>query len=159
MDVEHTALPVTLIGLGTIGISFAALYLKYSQATVSVYDPRPDLDEHVKSLLPGYLDTANPELSVETLLARNRLKICKSLEVACDRAVVVQEQGPENLAFKTSLWKQVMNLVSPTTHLWSSTSGIPASKQNADLNDKSRLLVVHPFNPPHMFVLGIRPAL
>lgn len=150
MASDQTAIPIALIGLGSIGISFAALYLKYSQATISVYDPRSDLNDHVRSILPVYLDTDDPRLSVDRLISENRLKICDTLEETCRDAAIVQEQGPENLSFKTSIWKQVIELVSPTTHLWSSTSGIPASRQVAELDDKSRLLVLHPFNPPHM---------
>jgi len=155
MAQTNTAIPVTLIGAGTIGISFAALYLKHSQATVSIYDPRPDLNEHVKSILPGYLDTTDKEYTVDSLIASKRLRICSSLKEACKEAVIVQEQGPENLGFKTSVWKEVLDLVSPETHLWSSTSGIPASQQGAELAEtgKHRLLVCHPFNPPHLMPL------
>jgi len=148
---------VTLIGLGAIGISFASLHLKHSESIVSVYDPRPDLESHLQSVLPVYLDAGedNASLSVASLLSSGRLRICSSLESACTDATIVQEQGPENLAFKKSTWAQVVRLVSPITHLWSSTSGIAASLQGQDLDAsaQSRLLVVHPFNPPHLMPL------
>ncbi|KAH8891797.1 hypothetical protein GQ53DRAFT_746285 [Thozetella sp. PMI_491] len=146
---------MALIGLGSIGISFAALFLKFSKATVAVYDPRPDLEQHIRSILPVYLDSEDAALSVESLISASRLRIATSLEDACAGATIVQEQGPENLAFKASVWEKVAKVVGADTHLWSSTSGIPASKQVADLDDsiKSRLLVVHPFNPPHIMPL------
>jgi len=153
MSSKITAVPITLVGLGSIGISFAALYLKYSQASVSVYDPRPDLEEHIRSVLPVYLDTSDEAFSIDTLIANKRLHICSSLEDACKDAVVVQEQGPENIAFKKSIWAKLIDMIPPTAHMWSSTSGISASKQVADLHDKSRLMVVHPFNPPHIMPL------
>ena len=34
--------------------------------------------------------------------------------------------------------------------LWSSTSGIPASAQNKHMKDRTRLVVVHLYNPPHV---------
>lgn len=148
-----TAVPITLIGLGSIGISFAALYLTHSAATVSVYDPRPDLDTHITSILPGYLDSSDPELAVEHLISSGRLRVCSSLKDACKDAFIVQEQGPENPAFKISTWKQVVKLVSSDTHMWSSTSGIPASQQVSEIDDKSRLLIVHPYNPAHIMPL------
>lgn len=153
MSSTQTALSITLIGLGSIGVSFAALYLKYSQALVSVHDPRPDLDEHIRSVLPVYLDTSDQEFSIDALIANKRLRICSSLEDACRDAAIVQEQGPENLAFKKAIWSKVISLVPATAHLWSSTSGIPASQQVTDIDDKSRLIVVHPFNPPHIMPL------
>lgn len=144
---------VTLIGLGTIGISFAALHIKYSSAIVSVYDTRPDLEEYINLVFPGYIDSEDAALSLTQLRLTGRLKICSSLEDACQNATVVQEQGPENLSFKRSIWPQVEKLVSDTTHLWSSTSGIGASLQVQDMKDQTRLLVVHPFNPPHVMPL------
>ena len=152
MSSDHTH-RICLIGVGAIGVSFAALHLRYSSAVVSIYDTRKDLKQHLESVLPGYVDSQAPELSVPQLLASGRLLLCASLEEACQSATIVQEQGPENPTFKQSIWPQVEQLVSPTTHLWSSTSGIPASVQSRYMNDKSRLLVVHPFNPPHILPL------
>lgn len=147
---EHVA----LIGLGSIGISFAALYLRYTNSTVSVLDTRPDLEEHISSVLPGYINCPDdPSFSISRLRDTGRLRICSSLEEVCQGATIVQEQGPENLDFKKSTWQKVEKLVSPNAHLWSSTSGIAASLQNRDMADKTRLLVVHPFNPPHIMPL------
>lgn len=147
---EHVA----LIGLGSIGISFAALYLRYTRGTVSVFDTRPDLDQHISSVLPGYINCPDdPSFSITQLREAGRLRISSSLEEACKGATIVQEQGPENLEFKKSTWKEVEKYVSPSTHLWSSTSGIAASLQSQNMLDKTRLLVVHPFNPPHIMPL------
>lgn len=147
---ERPSHVIALIGLGSIGISFAALHLKHSNASLRVYDSRPDLDHYVASVLPAYLDRS---LSVDSLIISGRLKLCSTLEEACTGASIVQEQGPENLRIKVSLWSRVLEVVSQDTHLWSSTSGIPASEMVQDLKDKSRLLVIHPFNPPHIMPL------
>lgn len=146
-------LHVTLIGLGAIGISFAALHLRYTSALVSVYDTRPDLESHINSVLPGYINSDDAALSISELRAMGRLRICSSLEEACQDATIVQEQGPENLEFKRSIWSRVEDLVPSTAHLWSSTSGIAASLQCGSMKDMARLLVVHPFNPPHLMPL------
>ncbi|KIX08878.1 uncharacterized protein Z518_03535 [Rhinocladiella mackenziei CBS 650.93] len=144
---------IALIGLGTIGISFAALHLKHSDALLRVYDPRPDLKQHVASMLPVYLESTDPSLSVDSLISGGRFVLCSTLAEACTGASIVQEQGPENLQVKASTWSEVLRHVSPTAHLWSSTSGVPASQQVQELKDKTRLLVVHPFNPPHVMPL------
>lgn len=160
-DRIDTSLPITLIGLGSIGISFAALYLTHTTATVSVYDPRPDLEEHICSVLPIYLANnkfhdSSSTPTVPDLKSTNRLRICTTLESACTNAHIIQESGPENLTFKSNTWHTITKLVPVSTHLWSSTSGIPASQQIANLDneaDKSRLLVVHPYNPAHIMPL------
>ncbi|KAL2436944.1 hypothetical protein ABEF95_015563 [Exophiala dermatitidis] len=178
----HANEHIALIGLGAIGVSFLALHLTYSFATVSVYDPRPDLEDHIRTVLPLYLhddhfDDGGDEADlVSRLLRSQRLNLCTSLEAACRDATIVQEQGPENLQFKQKTWAEVVRYVSSTCHLWSSTSGIPASKQlerlersesneGSNTTDESiefertaagarqRLLVVHPFNPPHIMPL------
>ncbi|KAF4339898.1 hydroxylacyl dehydrogenase [Fusarium beomiforme] len=149
---------IALIGLGTIGISFAALHLRYSNANLRLYDVRSDLKEHIESLLPVYLkstkkDDSQPDLSVQQFISDGRLLICSSIEQVCSGATIVQEQGPDSVAFKKSNWAEVVKYTPTTAHLWSSTSGIQASKQVEELEDKSRVLVVHPFNPPHLMPL------
>ncbi|OAA59744.1 3-hydroxyacyl-CoA dehydrogenase [Niveomyces insectorum RCEF 264] len=144
---------VALIGLGSIGISFAALHLRYTDAVVAVYDPRPDLQAHLEALLPVYLDNDEKAGSVSDLLLTGRLRIAASIDDACADAHIVQEQGPENLAFKSSTWAQIETAAPATAHFWSSTSGIPVAAQVAYMTDCTRLLVVHPFNPPHIMPL------
>ncbi|KAF5019959.1 hypothetical protein F66182_8018 [Fusarium sp. NRRL 66182] len=149
---------IALIGLGTIGLSFAALHLRYSNANLRLYDVRSDLKQHIANLLPVYLKSTKKEdnqadLTVEQLISDGRLLVCSSIEEACSNATIVQEQGPDSVDFKKSNWAQVVKNAPAAAHLWSSTSGIRASKQVQDLEDKSRVLVVHPFNPPHIMPL------
>lgn len=143
---------IALIGLGTIGISFAALHLRYSNANLRLFDVRSDLKEHIESILPVYLDSTKKEsndknLSVKRLLSDGRIVVCSSIEEVVSNATIVQEQGPDSIDFKKSTWAEVIKHAPSYTHLWSSTSGIQASKQVEDLEDKTRVLVVHPFNP------------
>ncbi|KKK17377.1 putative 3-hydroxyacyl-CoA dehydrogenase, NAD binding domain [Aspergillus rambellii] len=129
---------ITLIGLGTIGMSMAALHLTWDSIIV---------------------DTESRGSRVSSQVSCGRLNIHPSLESACASATIVQEQGPENLAFKQSIWKQVESFAPRTAHLWTSTSGIAASVQQTNMQDKTRLLVVRPFNPPHIMpLLKIVPA-
>ncbi|RHZ51340.1 uncharacterized protein CDV56_105306 [Aspergillus thermomutatus] len=153
---------IALIGVGTIGMSMAALHLARENTIVDVFDTRPDLEEYLLRTLPNYLsdgsslgsdDSSPTSSSVVSLLSSGRLHIHTSLESACASATIIQEQGPENLAFKRSLWAQVESIADPSAHLWTSTSGIAASAQQSEMRDKTRLLVVHPFNPPHIMPL------
>jgi len=146
-------LHITLVGLGSIGISFAALYLAHSNAVIKVYDPRPDLGDHIQAFLPDCLRALSFSTSVDQLIAQGRLLICASLSDACHEADIVQEQGPENIEAKTATWLSVIQEVRHDTRLWTATSGITASEQVKHLSDKHRLLVVHPFNPPHLMPL------
>jgi 3-hydroxyacyl-CoA dehydrogenase len=144
---------IALIGLGTIGMSMTTVHLRDPKSKVHLFDTRPDLEQHVLSQLPPILEETFPGTCVTSLISAGRIKIHKTLEEACRTATIVQEQGPENLAFKRGVWAEVERTAPPSAHFWSSTSGIPVSEQSADMQDKTRLLVVHPFNPPHIMPL------
>ena len=136
---------IAIVGAGIIGLSFVKLHLKHSPkpVTITIFDTRPDLEEHVS------LSLQTPDKKHHS----STVKTTKSLTEAVSHASIVQEQGPENLAFKAKIWPQIEEYASPTALLWSSTSGIPASAQSKDMKDPSRLLVVHPYNPPHVMPL------
>jgi 3-hydroxyacyl-CoA dehydrogenase len=45
---------VTLIGAGTIGLSFAASHLTQARdCQVTIYDTRPDIKAYIYQMLPG----------------------------------------------------------------------------------------------------------
>ncbi|KAH9825460.1 hydroxylacyl-CoA dehydrogenase [Teratosphaeria destructans] len=139
---------IAIIGAGTIGLSFAALHLtKNPNCTISIYDSRPDLESYVKQHLPGYLIDVSPQSCLERLLFSDEL------DDAVKDAAIVQEQGPENPDFKTSIWPRIEQHAPQDALFWSSTSGIPASVQSKNMKDMTRLLVCHPYNPPHVMPL------
>lgn len=136
---------IAIVGAGTIGLSFVKLHLKYSAEAVAITicDTRPDLEEYVSTGL-GITDQKHASSTVKTT---------RLLAEAVAQASIVQEQGPENLAFKAKIWPQIEQHAPATALFWSSTSGIPASAQSQHMKDHSRLLVVHPYNPPHVMPL------
>lgn len=135
---------ITEIGAGTIGVSWTVL-LAAAGHDVVVTDPRPDLAEVVDA---GVTRFGSPEL-----LGR---VVCEpDLAAAVAGADVVQEQGPEDLAVKREIWATVAAHAPAGALLLSSTSGILPSDIAAGLPDDAaaRLLVAHPFNPPHVLPL------
>ncbi|KAJ5158206.1 Dehydrogenase multihelical [Penicillium coprophilum] len=148
---------IALLGLGTIGLSMLAMHLRRPDTSITVYDPRPDYESQIRSTLPSLLDSPNPATLIDDLIRTSRLKLATTLPEAIQNATIVQEQSPEVTSSKQALWKEVAGLAGPDTHLWSSSSGIPASAQAAgcEAADRvaERLLVAHPFNPPHLMPL------
>jgi 3-hydroxyacyl-CoA dehydrogenase len=141
-------LRITLIGTGTIGLSFAAFHLSDPHpCKLTIYDTRPDLQFFIEEHLPKFFTEQS------TLNSLPNIHLATTLEEAVSQAHIVQESGPENLQVKTDLWKEVERYAPKDALLWSSTSGIPASEQAKEMQDKTRLLVVHPYNPPHIMPL------
>jgi 3-hydroxyacyl-CoA dehydrogenase len=142
-------LRITLIGTGTIGLSFAAFHLSHllGPSQLTIYDTRPNLTQYIEENLPSFF-TNEPSAA-----AISNIQIATSLEAAVEDAHIIQESGPENIEFKKELWAEVEKHAPENALLWSSTSGIPASQQAQNMKGKSRLLVVHPYNPPHIMPL------
>ncbi|KAJ5188268.1 Dehydrogenase multihelical [Penicillium cf. griseofulvum] len=148
---------IALLGLGTIGLSMLAMHLRRPDTSITVYDPRPDYESQIRSTLPSLLDSVVSTARIDDLIRTSRLKLATSLPEAIQNATIIQEQSPEVTSSKQALWKEVAGLADPNTHLWSSSSGIPASVQasGCEAADRvaERLLIAHPFNPPHLMPL------
>ncbi|KAJ9305706.1 hypothetical protein DTO217A2_4776 [Paecilomyces variotii] len=175
-DYKDNVLRIAIIGAGTIGLSFAGLHLSHPanrdggrKVEIRIYDPRPGLRDYVERTLPGYLSPSPPEnmilqtsscdsntterISLPPPLSSHTLILSPSLADAVSAANIVQEQGPESVSTKQSLWSEIESLAPPTALFWSSTSGIPASVQSQGMKSPRRLIVVHPYNPPHIMPL------
>lgn len=150
---------IALLGAGTIGLSMSAVHLRRPDTKVTIYDPAPNFEAQLRAQLPSYLDASVPELKshppqniIDTLFSSSRLCLAASIQEAVHSATIIQEQSPENVSSKQAVWKEVTRFADPGAHLWSSSSGIPASAQAASCGPDvaERLLVAHPFNPPHL---------
>lgn len=150
-DVLQRSEQVAVIGAGVIGTSWAALMLAHG-LQVRVHDPDPDVRAKVRAGLEQ-VTPALDALGLPTQGLADRLEFADDVEHAVDGARVIQENGPEKLEFKQQLWTRVEKVVDATALLLSSTSGQPATLQAQEMADGSRLLVGHPFNPPHMVPL------
>jgi len=142
---------VAVIGAGVIGSSWTALFLAHGLKVV-VNDPRPDIDAVVKSDLQKITPSLRA-LGLPTDDLARHLRFEPDLERAVEGADVVQENGPERVEFKQELWVRVERAAPRHALLLSSSSARPATEQGRDMKDASRLLVGHPFNPPHLIPL------
>jgi ketoreductase RED1 len=142
---------ITVVGAGTIGISWAALFLGH-RLRVTVNDPAPDVEARVRTEL-AELAPMLAELGLATDGLTDGLGFEPDLERAVLGADVVVENGPENLDFKRELFGRIEKVVGAETLLLTSTSGTRVTDIARDLARPGRLLVGHPFNPPHLVPL------
>ena len=142
---------VTIIGAGAIGISWAALFLA-NGLKVIINDPRPDLEEATLK----EIEEISPSLKALGYnikgLTKN-LSFEKDLDNAVKDADLIQENGPEDISFKQDLYARIEGYLKATALVLSSSSGIPSTIIAEKMKDASRVLIGHPFNPPHLIPL------
>ena len=142
---------VAIVGTGVIGASGAALYLARGLNVVAT-DPAPNAEANLRS----YIDEAWKDLTVIGLspnASRDHLKFTTDLKRALADADFVQENGPERPDFKIKLFAD-MDEATPTDSLIaSSSSGITPSVMQSKCTHPERIVVGHPFNPPHVIPL------
>ena len=142
---------VTVIGGGLIGASWAALFLAHGHH-VCIHDVAPDVATRVRAELRR-IQPFMAQLGWPLNPDQPGLSFDADLPQAVRQADVVQECGPERLAFKQTLWAQVEVHCRPEALLLSSSSGITATMQARKMKSPQRMLIGHPFNPPHLIPL------
>lgn len=142
---------IAVIGGGVIGASWTALFLANGRQ-VRLYDTASDAEARIRKSLVEILPRLTA-LGYPSAISTDRLQFCPDLASAVHDADIVQENGPERVAFKRKLWKEAEEHARPDALFLSSSSGITATIQAAGLRNPSRLLVGHPFNPPHLLPL------
>ncbi|HEY4147597.1 MAG TPA: 3-hydroxyacyl-CoA dehydrogenase NAD-binding domain-containing protein [Chitinophagaceae bacterium] len=142
---------VTIIGAGAIGLSWTALFLA-NGLHVTVTDIRPDLEESSHKGLNEIIPTLQG-LGYDTSNLTANLSFEKDIEKAVTDADIIQENGPENVAFKQDLYAKLEPFFKPTALVLSSSSGIPSTVFTSKMKDPDRVLLGHPFNPPHLIPL------
>jgi L-gulonate 3-dehydrogenase len=145
---------VAVIGAGLIGRAWSIVFAR-AGFDVALWDPAAPAIEAAL----GFIRERLPELRQAGLLAdepgavRARIRPAATMAAAVQDAEHVQENGPENLADKRTLFAALDKAARPDAVLASSTSGIPASKFTEGLAGRARCLVAHPVNPPYLVPL------
>jgi ketoreductase RED1 len=142
---------ITVIGGGLIGASWTALFLAHGHR-VCVHDVAPSAPQRVRAEL-ARIAPFLAELGWPFDPDSAQLGFESDLTLAMRAADIIQECGPERLAFKRQLWAQVEQHCPPHALLLSSSSGLTASMQASAMRTPQRMLVGHPFNPPHLVPL------
>lgn len=144
---------VAIVGTGVIGASWSALFAARGH-DVAATDPRPDgaaeLRRSVELCWPSLVrqglvvDGASPD----------HVTTVGSAAEAVDGAMFVQENAPERLALKLELYRHIDAVAAPEVVIASSSSGLMATElQQGCPHHPERVLIGHPFNPPHIVPL------
>jgi 3-hydroxyacyl-CoA dehydrogenase len=143
---------IAIIGTGVIGASWSALFLAHGLDVVAT-----DVAPGAEAALRRFVAAAWPALQRLGLApgaSQNRLSFTAALTDAVKNVDLVQENGPEKIDFKKTLYRQLDELLHPDVIIASSSSGLTMSEiQSACEMHPERCVIGHPFNPPHLVPL------
>jgi 3-hydroxyacyl-CoA dehydrogenase len=142
---------VAVVGTGVIGASWAAQYLARGLDVIAT-DPAPNAEDNLRK----YVDEAWEQLEQIGLspgASRDRLSFTKDSKQALAKADLVQENGPERPDFKIKLFADMDEVTPVDSLIASSSSGITPSVMQSACKHPERVIVGHPFNPPHIIPL------
>src|SRR5258705_5897500 len=142
---------IAIVGTGVIGASWAAQYLARGFDVVAT-DPAPGAEQKLRQ----YVDDAWGVLTAIGLTpgaSRDRLSFTTDMKAALAGADLLPEKGPERRDFKMKLFADMDDATPPDSLIASSSSGITPSVMQSKCKRPERILVGHPFNPPHIIPL------
>jgi 3-hydroxyacyl-CoA dehydrogenase len=142
---------IAIVGTGVIGASWAAQYLAKGFDVVAT-DPAPNGE----AALRKYVDEAWSDLTDIGLsigASRDRLNFTADMKKALSQADLVQENAPERPDFKMKLYAEMDDITPVDSILASSSSGITPSVIQSKCKHPERVVIGHPFNPPHIIPL------
>lgn len=140
---------IAVIGTGTIGASWAALFVAHGY-DVMASDPASDAEQRLR-------DTVAHAVTEIAVAHRNmgRLSFTADAEAAVANCDLIQENAPERQDLKAGLIARLMAAAPAHAILASSTTAFPRSAlvTATALTAAERVIVAHPFNPPHLVPL------
>ena len=142
--------PVAVIGAGLVGAGWAIVFAQ-AGLEVRIYDANPDATGRAMLLIVEQLKELSSFGLVDdpgTIAAH--VKPTYRLAEAVEGAAYAQESVLEQVELKRSLMQELEDVAPSDMVIGSSSSGIPASAFTRGLKISSRVLVVHPVNPPYL---------
>jgi 3-hydroxyacyl-CoA dehydrogenase len=140
---------VAVVGTGVIGASWAAHFLAHG-LDVTATDPSPGAEERLRSDVAAIWPTLTPAAGGSP----ERLAFTPDPAEAVAHADFVQENGPEREDVKHELFTVLDAAARPEVVLASSSSGmLPSVIARGRPQHPERVVIGHPFNPPHLIPL------
>lgn len=144
---------VAIIGSGLIGRAWGMIFARAGW-DVRLWDPVEGVAASAVGLCAeGLRDLAAHGLCDDPAGAAARIAASPSLEDAAGTADFIQENGPETLEVKRDLFARLDAAAPAEAIIASSSSAIRVSLFAEALPGRSRCLIGHPVNPPHLVPL------
>lgn len=142
---------IGIVGTGVIGASWAAYYLAKG-FDVGATDPAEGAEGRLRALVDQFWP-ALERIGLADGASRDRLSFDADPKVALAGAGFVQENGPERVDVKQSLFAAISEAIDDDVIIATSSSGLLISEIQSGARNPSRVVLGHPFNPPHLIPL------
>jgi 3-hydroxyacyl-CoA dehydrogenase len=116
---------------------------------VAASDPGPEAEDYLKR----FIERARPDLAQLGLTGNGTLSFHADQEEAVTDVGLVQENAPEREELKRDLLARLDRAAPPDVVIASSTSSLLRSRMIQDCATPERIIIAHPFNPPHLVPL------
>ncbi len=142
---------VAVIGAGTIGASWAAYFLSRG-IEVAAYDPSPGAPDLIRRTIAAAWPVLQ-RLGATADADPDGWSFHTDPVAAVAGAGFVQESAPERYEVKQQLLPAIAAVLGPEVVIASSSSGLLASRLAEGCAHPERVMIGHPFNPPHLVPL------
>jgi 3-hydroxyacyl-CoA dehydrogenase len=142
---------VAVIGAGTIGASWTAWFLSRGLEVVAS-DPSPGAPDLIRRMVEGawpILQGLGATADADPARWRFEADPVKAVQ----GADFVQESAPERYEVKQPLLRAISAALPAEVVIASSSSGLLASRLSEGTTHPGRIVIGHPFNPPHLIPL------
>ncbi|GAA4282486.1 3-hydroxyacyl-CoA dehydrogenase NAD-binding domain-containing protein [Brevibacterium daeguense] len=148
---DRTDRTIAVIGTGVIGASWTAYYLAQG-FTVSASDPADGAEDRLHSWVEDFWPTLET-IGLAQGASSNNLRFTASAAEAVRGAEFIQENGPERVEIKQSILAEIESGASAEAIIATSSSGLLITDIQQGMQHPERMVLGHPFNPPHLIPL------
>jgi carnitine 3-dehydrogenase len=142
---------IAVVGTGVIGASWAAYFLAKG-FDVAATDPADGAEKRLRTLVDGFWP-ALEHIGLAAGASRSRLRFDPDIARAVEGCAFIQENGPERVDVKRDLLARISAVAPSDSLIATSSSGILISDIQDAAAYPERVLLGHPFNPPHLIPL------
>ncbi|HIM24385.1 MAG TPA: 3-hydroxyacyl-CoA dehydrogenase [Rhodospirillales bacterium] len=141
---------IAIVGAGFIGCSWSIVFGRAGHP-VTLYDSNDDQRQSALDRIGQSLEQlAGAGLIKDAGDILSRIRVTGDLAEAVSGAVHVQEAVTERLEAKKEAFRAIDERTSSDAIIASSSSTLPPSSYSEGLFGRSRCLLAHPLNPPHL---------
>jgi carnitine 3-dehydrogenase len=142
---------IGVVGTGVIGASWAAYFLAKG-FDVAASDPADGAEKRLRTLVDGF-SAALERVGLAAGASIDRLRFDPDIMRAIEGCAFVQENGPERIDVKRHLLAKISGAITPDSLIATRSSGILISDIQDAAAHPERVVLGHPFNPPHLMPL------